>query len=156
MASGSLSPAGTVAAGLALVNTMGAVAGVVGCQGAADVAGSGIGGLAVGGGVIIGKGAQAVASALGASQGVASTTGLLTGAGVVLGAPGVLAVGTAKAVGEGAQWVVGKLFGQSAAKSVSNVTREFDPFLSGSIANKPFKAAAKGVKAVGNFFGKLF
>ncbi|NBD09636.1 hypothetical protein [Corallococcus silvisoli] len=153
---GGLSGANVVALGINMLNAMGDVAQVVGGEGAADVARAGIGGFGVGAGVIVGKSTQLVAGQLGVSEGWAQTLGQVAGAGAAFGPVGVLIGAQVKAVGEGSKWVVGKVFGEDAAQAISNVTRQLDPTLKGSLLNKPVSLVASGVKKVGKLFGSIF
>ncbi|RJS26077.1 hypothetical protein DRW03_06355 [Corallococcus sp. H22C18031201] len=151
-----LKTGGTFALGIAMLNTMGDVATVVGGEGAGDVARAGIGGVSVGVGAIVGKGSQVLAEQVGIGKETSKTIGQLAGAGAALGPYGIVAAAGIKAIGEGGKFVVGKVFGQDAAQSVSNVTKQFDPFLKGSLLNKPVAAVGKGVKAIGKVIGKIF
>jgi hypothetical protein len=145
-----LSTFGTAVAGVQVQAAIGSAVEKVGGVEAGKVAT--VAQAAVGLGILVGKGTEKLADALGAPKEVGATAGILTGTAVVFGAPAAVGVASLKVAGVAAQAVLKAVAGEKVEAAVSGAVSQLDPFLKGSVANTVVTPIAVGVKAIANVF----
>jgi len=153
----SLIPAGvgstlaTVGAGLALDEGLAAVVGAVGGN-EAEKDLTRLTGIAGAAGILVGKGAEEAAKAIGLDKGGQQASKEIAGIGTVLapivGAPAFLAIAEAKLVGEGISAVVGAVAGEKAEQDLRNAVSQLDPTKTGSLANQVVETVTAPLQAI--------